>query len=63
MRSIKLRKKGSLKQRTKSSRFSAVRMPIIAKILGHSSTRVTEANYGHLVDDATTRAMEKVFGS
>lgn len=38
-------------------------MPIIANILGHSSTRVTEENYDHLAEGVTAKAMDKVFGN
>ena len=39
-----------------------VPMPVISKILGHSSTDVTEV-YSHVSQDVTVQAMEEVFGS
>jgi site-specific recombinase XerD len=38
-----------------------VPLPVISKIMGHSSTAVTEA-YANVSKDVTVKAVEEVFG-
>ena len=40
---------------------SGAPMNVISKLLGHSSTRVTEARYAHLQVDAVRDALNKAF--
>lgn len=37
-----------------------VDMEVVAKILGHSSTKITRSTYAKLLDDTVAREMEKV---
>lgn len=37
-------------------------LPVVSKILGHSSTQITDQIYAHVSDDAVTEAMDDVFG-
>lgn len=39
-----------------------VPMPVVSKVLGHSSTQVTAKFYSHISDAATEKAMRAVFG-
>ena len=40
-----------------------VPLPVVSKILGHSSTQITDEIYAHVSDDAVTEAMDDVFGN
>lgn len=42
--------------------MQGVPLPVIGKILGHSSTQVTEM-YSHVSEDVVDNAMDKVFGN
>ena len=39
-----------------------VPLAVVSKILGHSSTEITDQTYSHVGDDAVTEAMDEVFG-
>jgi integrase len=39
-----------------------VPLSVVSKILGHSSTQITDEIYAHVSDDAVTEAMDDVFG-
>lgn len=39
-----------------------VPLAVVSKILGHSSTQITDQTYAHVGDDAVTEAMDDVFG-
>ena len=41
---------------------AGVDMETVAKILGHSSTRITRSTYAKLLDDTVGREMEKAEG-
>jgi integrase len=39
-----------------------VPLSVVSKILGHSTTQITDEIYAHVSDDAVTEAMDEVFG-